>query len=385
MSSQQMKSNKTLVAKLMSGRTGSMKSYVAILLVSVGKENFEEDALKAAVKMINQEFKSCCIAIADTLQRYNIATEKKISPEDAYNDSLLKGDEWLSKYKDFLDNAFNIPYEVLRWDALITHPKFKEKQQRFISLFAEDQSLLDAMDESIDEYGKRVEKRLSPDHVSEGMQQHRNNCFSYLQEECAAISLLPEAIHLIDTEVPATIVYPGRPTPILTANRNLFLKGEFCQQMERHEDYMNWLPYRFNKVKSNSKTLSSVSTEENSTKTKQNKLSELIHIDYVNYLTEAQFYSLHELLDEASIYEFNDHVLEFLLEHNFFFHAQSSICSSTSQKMAPKSLAYIFSKQMMAMFMALDQKIANQCKANIIRIAKRMNANKFSQNEKGLA
>jgi len=75
---------KKMVAKLMSVRIGKMKQYVAILLVSIGKDNFEDDALRSAIEMINQEFGACCIALADTLQRYIIATNNSISPEDAY-------------------------------------------------------------------------------------------------------------------------------------------------------------------------------------------------------------------------------------------------------------------------------------------------------------
>lgn len=78
MKKQSRNDDRRLVAKLTSGRAGQMKSYVAILLVSVGKENFEEDAILSAVNMINHEFDACCIVVADTLQRYNIATEKEI-------------------------------------------------------------------------------------------------------------------------------------------------------------------------------------------------------------------------------------------------------------------------------------------------------------------
>lgn len=385
MSSIEIKNDKTVVAKLMSGRTGKMKSYVAILLVSIGKENFEEGSLESAINMINQEFNSCCIAIADTLQRFNIATEAGIAADEAYKESLNRGDDWLSRYKDFFDEAFDIPYEVLRWDTLITHPKFPEKESLFLSVFEKKSSFLNAMNESIEEYGKRVEKRLNPSQMAEGMECHKKNCYSYLQEECVAISLLPEVIKLIDDKTPATIVYPGRPTAILTENRNYFLKNEFYSMIEQYEDYMNWLPYRFNKIKyKKDKSLSSVNCEEKITQKKEKDLN-LNRIDYINHLAESQLYSLHEFLDEESIYEFNDYILDFLLEHNLFFSTQISIVVSKNQEISPKSLAYIFSKQMTAMFSVVDKKIANQCKANIIRIVKRMKSNNITQQTKDFA
>lgn len=49
-----------LVSKLTFNRTGKMDDYIAIYLISFGKENFEEEAVVSAIKMINQEFKQCC-------------------------------------------------------------------------------------------------------------------------------------------------------------------------------------------------------------------------------------------------------------------------------------------------------------------------------------
>ena len=70
---------KTIVSKLTSDRSGKMSTYVAILLVSVGKDNFEDNAIRSAIKMIDNEFQCCYIVVADTLQRYNIEVEKEIS------------------------------------------------------------------------------------------------------------------------------------------------------------------------------------------------------------------------------------------------------------------------------------------------------------------
>jgi hypothetical protein len=68
--------------------------------------------------------------VADTLQRYNIATEKEISDKDAYYESFLLGNKWIERNAPYFD-GFTIPYEMLRWDDLINAPGFIEKEKRF--------------------------------------------------------------------------------------------------------------------------------------------------------------------------------------------------------------------------------------------------------------
>lgn len=242
--------DREVVAKLMSGRTGQMKSYVAILLVSVGKENFERKAIKAAIKMINQEFKGCCIVVADALQRFNFATIKDITDEQAYHQSLAEGDAWLERYNSYFIAMFSIPYEILRWDSLITDSDFEQKEKKFSLCIQKYPLLAQAMEKSIEEYGCRLRKRLSNAYFNEIFQQHKKNCFSYLKEECVALTLLPKNIKLTQNKTtPLVIVYPGKSTSVLTENYEFFIKNEFQEIVERHNDFLNWIPYRFNKIK----------------------------------------------------------------------------------------------------------------------------------------
>ena len=127
----QMHEEKKLSAKLTAGRSGNLYAYSAILLVSVGKQNFEDEAIRSAIQMINIEFPECCIVMADTLQRYNIATESNVSVEEAYNISLQVGDEWLKRYEEFFISHFTVPYSIVRWDSIIYDSLFKEAESRF--------------------------------------------------------------------------------------------------------------------------------------------------------------------------------------------------------------------------------------------------------------
>ena len=372
MTIQHMTNDNRLVSKLMSGRTGQMKQYIAILLVSVGKENFEGEKLKAAIKMINQEFQGCCIAIADTLQRYNIATEKQISAQEAYDESLAKGDQWLEKYESYFANTLNIPYEIIRWDSLISIPDFARKEKKFSDTIESNSELRQAMESSIGEYGERLQKRLGEEQFKQILLQHEKHCFSYLQEECIAISFLPQQIKLADKYTPSTIIYPGKSTAILTANWELLIKREFHHQVVQYGDFLNWLTYRFNKVK-NCALTQSLKIDECEAPRKE-KLDYSEKINYVNQLSEAQLYAIHNMLDDKSLYEFNSSLLNYLLEKNTLLSGKPIIDTlDDGPQFSSHMLAYVFSEQMRAVFSTLEREIANQCKANIVRILKRTN------------
>ena len=364
------KSDKEIVAKLMAGRTGQMKSYTAILLVSVGKENFEDDALISALKMINQEFKSCCIAVADSLQRYNIATEKNISPKDAHLESIERGDNWLKKYEKSFNQYLDIPFEVLRWDTLINDSEYKQKKDEYISIFNGCDALKNSMDNSIEEYTNRLNNRLEKAKLERVLEHSKNNCFSYLQEECVAISLLPKHINILKEDAPVTIVYPGKATEILSTNRDVYLKNQHAQHLAEHSDYLNWLAYRFNKVQVKKEAHTKQSEETNYISERSFYQKQLA---LTNKILEAKLKTFHEGMDEAFMYEFNSYLLEKL-----FGDEKKAKVTLTHE---PKVMANLFYNQLLEVFMVLGKSLTNQSKANVIRILKRMNAEIVKRSE----
>ena len=84
---------------------------------------------------------------------------------------------------------------------------------------------------------------------------------------------------------------------------------------------------------------------------------------------------MHNLLDDKSIYEFNSYVLGFLLNQNNLFCEPVEGSLGNEPLFSIELLAYVFFSQMVALLNTLDKKIANQCKANIVRILKRVNLN----------
>jgi hypothetical protein len=383
MKKQQVIDDRKLVAKLMSGRTGQMQSYIAILLVSVGKENFEGESINAAVNMINDEFKECVIVIADTLQRYNIATEKEISLQQAYDESLVKGDEWLARHESCFKNNFKIPYKIIRWDSFITDPDFQEREKNFLSIIETNSILAQAMDKSTEEYGNRLQNRFDENHYNQIVARHKQNCFSYLKEECVAITLFPKKIGFVDKIAPSTIVYPGKSTAILTENREIFIKEQFDDMLKQYGDFLNWLPYRFNKVKDfgDIHLIQSLKRKEDGV-SKIEELSRLKEMDYINNLSEVQLNSMYAVLDERFAHEFSAYTLDFLLSKDTLLKSNVEALEC-GQAFSIESIAYIFTNQLIAMFNTLEKKMANKCKANVIRILKRNALNFNDCNGKG--
>ncbi len=376
-----------LISKLTAARALKMKSYIAILLVSVGNENFEGEAIAAAVKMINQEFKACCIVIADTLQRHNIATEKEINEEDAYKESLVKGDEWLKRNEIYFQNILKIPYEIIRWDCLINDMDFLKKEKLFSAYIKENKSFLNAMNHSIDEYGMRLIKHLGDEHFNRIGAQHKSSCFAYLKEECIAISIIPKKIYFNKNEsAPLVIVYPGKSTLILTANRDVFIANEFHEMIQKNSDYLSWLPYRFKRIKKQDNDIQSTPSLRpiNNLADKNSEKLFLKQVDYINKLSEIQLSSITNLLDEKEIIEFKKYLLGFFMDKDLFISVEKNLYGH-NKLLSIKSLSYIFAVQLISMFQVLEEKFANKCKANIVRILKRDALAFISEEENGLA
>ncbi|MDF1757583.1 MAG: hypothetical protein P1U74_04735 [Legionellaceae bacterium] len=362
--------NKILVSKLTSGKTGKMKDYAAIFLISVGKDNFENEAVEAAIKMINEEFKECYIVLADTLQRHNIATENELSEKEAYSEALKKGDEWINKYKSYFLNYFTIPYNIIRWDSLINDPEFKHREIKFSDYIGNNKDFSTAMNGSINEYGNRLLKHLGEEHFNRIQLKHKQSCFSYLKEECVAITILPKITPVNNNKAtPSVIVYPGKSTLILTKNWEIFIKNEYANLIQNYSDFLNWIPYRFNRITKNTVNESG-SKQKINCADKQNDFLFLKQVQYINTLSEAMLVSVENTFNEQAMFDFKENLLEILLENKYLC-SENKILHGPSEFLSIRSIAYTFANQLMSMFNTLEIKFSNQCKANIIRILKR--------------
>lgn len=229
------------------------------------------------------------------------------------------------------------------------------------------------MQDSIDEYGKRLLKNLGEKHFQRIFISHENSCFLYLKEECAALTLLPKKISFNKNEIrPCAIVYPGKSTSILTANHNFFIKEEFKDVIEKYSDFLNWLSYRFIRIKKDKDSNSTISNDQ--------KKPITINMDYdssilnkvalINKMAEIQLESVENLLESTVIRDFKYCLLHFFLNNIGYSLEQRSLPLNAAE-FSPESLAHIVGVQLSAIFNTLDKKLSNKCKANIVRILKR--------------
>ncbi len=203
-------SRKVLTARFagLAGKAPNFKKTSCILLVSVGKENFEGSALEAQLKLINAEFNDCIILVADTLQRYNfLASYTEILSEEKAREV---GSEWINRHNHlFKQHLTNINYEICRWDEWIEKEGFLGKKIMIEQQLNSDSIYIEAMNKSINEFVTRCQKRITPDQFFNELE-ITENCKNYLIEECAVLLMLGEENYQY-------IVYPGKETPILAA------------------------------------------------------------------------------------------------------------------------------------------------------------------------
>jgi hypothetical protein len=196
---------KKLVARFVGGQKPNFER--CIFLISVGKENFEEKALKAQLKLINSTFNLCLILVADTLQRYNFLKSDS-REEKAYS----AGTNWIERYDNlFKSRLTKTKYTISRWDEWIGHSTFLEKKV-IIEGKLKEEEFCKAMDLSVEEYTKRRLKQL--DGIVNPDVNIRNDCKDYLIEECAVLLMLGEKKYIGEKKYNC-IVYPGKATPIL--------------------------------------------------------------------------------------------------------------------------------------------------------------------------
>ncbi len=156
-----------------------------MLLISVGQPYHEGEKFKATIALVNRRFKSCMLMVADTLQRYNIQAQQDIEEKLAYKQSLIKGDEWLSRNKSSIE-ILSIPYKILRWDDYLANEQFSYKLDFVKTLYSQNNSFKIAINATIEEYINRANRSSFS---SEKILYLKKYCLGYLLEECAIMLL----------------------------------------------------------------------------------------------------------------------------------------------------------------------------------------------------
>lgn len=165
-----------------------------ILPISVGQKYHEQKYLLCTLKKINKCFGKCCILLCDVLQRYTFSMNVEDRPPlalsaEAFEQAKILGEEWLFRNKEILQ-SLTIDWETLRWQTLLTHPKFDQHNTMVNALIASDLHLRKLVNNTAKSYiAKKIENRVLS-------QQYAEEYFlleiQYLIEEMSVLSLLFE-------------------------------------------------------------------------------------------------------------------------------------------------------------------------------------------------
>ena len=162
------------------------KKSSCLLPISVGQNIHEGRKFEATLKLINTSFEKCTILVDDTVQRHTLKIIKPNNTEEVlYQKALYEGDQWLQRNAAAFAEL-KIPYKIERWDQWLSHPKFEGQLNEIKHLYDHQLLYRSQIDQNIKEY---LERDVRKDVVNtEAMK----CCLTYLQEECAVMSLWVE-------------------------------------------------------------------------------------------------------------------------------------------------------------------------------------------------
>lgn len=168
--------------------------------ISLQSQNHVGEKLAAMVDWINgtRHFERCVVDLSDTLHRHNFALQGGLSLDAAHEKALHIGNQWLKDNQKILDRL-SIPYEIVRWDHWLTHPRLFESRKAFDAAFLADQEFRDALLRDVGHFLERSQRQsfkgASPAAVKHSLE--------YLLEELAVHALFFE-------QYPCATIYPGR-------------------------------------------------------------------------------------------------------------------------------------------------------------------------------
>ena len=212
----------------------SASAVSAMILVSVGIENFNKDGTRALLQYARSipGMSSITFAVADTLQRYNLAaTVEGATPESKKDEAAAAGSAWITAAQS-IDEELSKEYVArqiyfkatdapetlyVRWDAWLEPGKYAEAAKKVEELKRENPTRFEnAMQSSVDEYASRRERKqkkavaVSPTPAE--IETFKKNCYDYLIEEITAMFLWPETKGISNCNF---IIYPGEITEIM--------------------------------------------------------------------------------------------------------------------------------------------------------------------------
>lgn len=283
-----------------------------MILVSVGKENFNIEAMQALVLLLNNITKKIgslevVLNVADTLQRFNIAALTASSPDEQLTQAATFGTQWLEETHSVLTDL-KATTNVIRWKHWVHHPSYSTARERILAFErANPEEFHAKMSESIEEYLKRQKKDLGEEVFGRIETKYREYYEQYLREEITTMLLWQETGCKF-------ILYPGKQTAIMelvldklisqerTTAEHLKLLQWLDVKLARKDQRMGSIPKRLLQTRgfNDHTSFSAELAEYISSMLAMNgaRLSPEIERDFIPLCTELVSYALHQSSDE---------------------------------------------------------------------------------------
>jgi hypothetical protein len=202
----------------------------AVILVSVGQRPHETEKFESTINIINNTFKSCAIAVCDSLQRHSLQLGTYYSDEEMYDISNQLGLEWISRNQHYIDRL-TIPYTIFRWDDWLKRPDYLIYRQKIMDIYHSDPDFANAMHSTITNFVTRFQKRQKNKLDEEII---KKASFNYLVEECAIIMIMWQEKNY------DFIVYPSESLEVMAATHAKFVLDEGL-------NLLNWVVIKLKK------------------------------------------------------------------------------------------------------------------------------------------
>ena len=129
-----------------------------VLLVSVGQQYHEGESLEAIVDCINQSrFKFCYVVLGDFIQRYTLQILKGISAPEARVQSIVDGEQWLSRNQKILQKLL-MPSRIFRWKEWLMNSHFEDYYSAVKAEFLTSAYYQEEFEKSADGFLSRAHK-----------------------------------------------------------------------------------------------------------------------------------------------------------------------------------------------------------------------------------
>lgn len=194
---------KATLAKVFPERLGSSLSEYqkCVFIISLGSKNFvDSKRLKACIKWISENFKTCVVLVGDSVYRLTIEVRLGIKGDEAWLEAMRAGEKFVIE-NSFLFEQYS---ESCRFEFRMTSEVEKQSQfniyyQELQSLYQKNESFQSMVNSFAQTYLNRSEQ-VKTEQVEEFRQKHLAT--NYLLEESALFTSLAK-------EGWQVFIYPG--------------------------------------------------------------------------------------------------------------------------------------------------------------------------------